>query len=221
MKLICFWCVSQLEYGNRFQKHDSRHDLILKFKGVTMIRTLITLISVVCSIGLLAGCVQGAGASGDNSAKVAALIDDRYQKPSDAEIKAMLTPLQYDVTQHEGTERPYTYDLLEQKDEGIYVDIVSGEPLFSSAHKYDSKTGWPSFYRTIDDKYIVEKKDYKMIYPRTEVRSAIGDSHLGHVFSDGPRPTGLRYCMNGASLRFVAKADLAEKGYGEYVELFK
>lgn len=186
-----------------------------------MIRTLITLLSVMFSIGLLTGCVQGAGASGDKSDRVAAIMDNRFKKPSDAEIKAMLTPLQYDVTQHEGTERPYSSDVWENKDEGIYVDIVSGEPLFSSAHKYDSKTGWPSFYRALDDKYIVEKKDYKMIFPRTEVRSVIGDSHLGHVFSDGPRPTGLRYCMNAAALKFIAKADLAEKGYGEYAALFK
>ncbi len=190
-------------------------------KGVTMIRFLIAAVSILSFGGLLSGCVQGAGGAGDSTANMASISDGKYKRPSDAEIKSMLTPLQYDVTQHEGTERPYSNDYWEQKDEGIYVDIVSGEPLFSSTHKYDSKTGWPSFYRAIDDRFIVEKKDYKMILPRTEIRSAIGDSHLGHVFNDGPRPTGLRYCMNSASLRFIPRAALAEEGYGDYATLFK
>ncbi len=186
-----------------------------------MNRTLIAVLSTILSIGLLSGCVQGAGASGDSATKMTAITDGKYKRPSDEEIKSMLTPLQYDVTQHEGTERPYSNDYWEKKDEGIYVDIVSGEPLFSSSHKYDSKTGWPSFYRAIDDRYIVKKKDYKLILPRTEIRSAIGDSHLGHVFNDGPAPTGLRYCMNSASLRFIPREELEEKGYGEYASLFE
>jgi len=194
--------------------------ILQSVKGVTMSQTLIAAISILFVTGFLSGCVQGAGGSGDSTGNIATMSDGKYKRPSESEIKSMLTPLQYDVTQHEGTERPYRNEYWEQKDEGIYVDIVSGEPLFSSTHKYDSKTGWPSFYRAIDNRYIVEKKDYKMLLPRTEIRSAIGDSHLGHVFNDGPRPTGLRYCMNSASLRFIPRAALENEGYGEYAALF-
>ena len=147
-------------------------------------------------------------------------ISKVYTKPSDAVLREQLTELQYKVTQKEGTERPFSNEYNDNKKPGIYVDIVSGEPLFSSLDKFDSGTGWPSFTQPIDAKHITTKTDYKMILPRTEVRSAGADSHLGHVFKDGPEPTGLRYCLNSASLRFVAEEDLAEQGYEQYVSLF-
>ena len=148
-------------------------------------------------------------------------ISKVYTKPSDAVLREQLTELQYKVTQKEGTERPFSNEYNDNKKPGIYVDIVSGEPLFSSLDKFDSGTGWPSFTQPIDAKHITTKTDYKMILPRTEVRSAGADSHLGHVFKDGPEPTGLRYCLNSASLRFVAEEDLAEQGYEQYVSLFR
>ena len=144
-----------------------------------------------------------------------------YKKLSDAELKAKLTPLQYKVTQHEGTERSGTYERHNSKEPGIYVDIISGEPLFSSTEKFDSGTGWPSFWAPIHKEEIVEKEDRKLFRTRIEVRSKTADSHLGHVFPDGPRPTGLRYCINGAALRFVPKANLKKEGYGDYLKLFE
>jgi methionine-R-sulfoxide reductase len=147
-----------------------------------------------------------------------AKMEKRFSKQA---LKKRLTPLQYRVTQEDGTERPFDNEFWDQKDPGIYVDIVSGEPLFSSLDKYKSGTGWPSFTRPLSPENIVEKKDRKLFVTRTEVRSKDADSHLGHVFDDGPKPTGLRYCMNSASMRFVPVKDLEKEGYGEFKTLFE
>lgn len=142
-------------------------------------------------------------------------------KPVDREeLKKRLTPMQYDVTQNEGTEPPFRNEFWDNKKPGLYVDVVSGEPLFSSLDKYDSGCGWPSFTKPLPGRQLTEKTDTKLWRPRTEVRSLLADSHLGHVFDDGPEPTGLRYCINSAALRFIPLEDLEKEGYGEFRKLF-
>jgi peptide-methionine (R)-S-oxide reductase len=158
----------------------------------------------------------------DDLRKVEDSMTKTYRKPSDAELRARLTPEQYEVTQHEATEPPFRNEYWDNKQPGIYVDVVSGEPLFSSLDKFDSGCGWPSFTRPLDENNITTRIDRKLWMIRTEVRSKHADSHLGHVFDDGPPEAGgLRYCMNSAAMRFIPVEKLEEEGYGEYLPLFQ
>ena len=178
-----------------------------------LLLALVTIATAACSDGAVAQS-SVAQAKGDHK------VTDTFKKPNETELKHKLTPIQFEVTQHEGTERPFQNEYWDNHEEGIYVDVVSGEALFSSRDQFESGTGWPSFTRPLVPENVKTKTDRQFGMSRTEVRSAHADSHLGHLFDDGPKPTGNRYCMNSASMRFIPVSKLAAEGYGEYAKLF-
>ena len=178
------------------------------------------LLIALVAIASAAGSGRAVAQSSPALAKGVHKVTDSYRKPSESELKRKLTPIQFEVTQKDATERPFQNELWDNHADGIYVDVVSGEALFSSRDKFESGTGWPSFTRPLVAANVKTKTDRQFGMSRTEVRSAHADSHLGHLFDDGPKPTGNRYCMNSASMRFIPVSKLSAEGYGEFVKLF-
>ena len=177
-------------------------------------------ILAIATVFAAAGAVPAAAQTSARSTKGDRHVTETFKKPADTELKSKLTPMQYKVTQHEGTEPPFKNEYWDNHEQGIYVDIVSGEALFSSLDKFESGTGWPSFSRPLAPENVKTKTDRQFFMSRTEVRSSHADSHLGHLFDDGPKPAGLRYCMNSASMRFIPASKLVAEGYGEYAKFF-
>lgn len=182
---------------------------------------LLPLIGMVAIVAIVVLRMGTAAESTPATTPVAAASTGGFVRPSPEALRARLTPLQYDVTQNEGTEPSFKNEYWDNKQDGIYVDIVSGEPLFSSTDKFKSGTGWPSFIRPIAPDALKTHTDSRFFMKRTELKSSIANSHLGHVFEDGPEPTGLRYCINSASLRFIPEEELEANGYGDYLPLFQ
>jgi len=187
----------------------------------TVLPLLVLTAMTAAGISIAADALQDSAENTATAMPPAAPWNGEFVMPTEEQLRSRLTPLQYDVTQEEDTERPFSNAYWDNKSEGIYVDIVSGEPLFSSTDKFKSGTGWPSFTRPIADNALSTHTDTRFFMKRTELKSSMAGSHLGHLFDDGPQPTGQRYCINSASLRFVPKEELEAQGYGDYLSLFE